>query len=235
MTIQTPIQNALLETLPRDDRALLDPYLETVRLGRGQILAEADGTVSHAWFPQGCVVSCAIAMSDGRVAEAAMVGREGVVGGVMALGSRRPLARYVVQVEGAAARIRAERFEAAVARSPELLRLSACHSLHAAEGRLCRWLLMIQDRTGRDELRTTQEFLAEMLGLARPTVSLIACNLQRAGLIAYRQGVVRILDRRGLEQGACECYAALQALHERPLPAPATPLPSGAADIHLRW
>ncbi len=93
---------------------------------------------------------------------------------------------------------------------------------------------MVQDRTGGDELRITQEFLADMLGLARPTVSLIAGRLQRAGLIAYRQGVLRVLDRDGLARDACECYAAFRTLHERVLPAaPPWPLTSGSADIHV--
>ncbi len=249
MPIQTTIQNALLGALPAGDRSLLEPYRETVRLARGQVLVEAEGALGHAWFPQGCVVSCTIAMSDGRAVEAAMVGREGVVGGVMALGSRRPLARYVVLVEGAAARVTAERFEAAVARSLELrrlclghvetvlaqaLRLSACHSLHSAEGRLCRWLLTVRDRAGGDELRVTHEGLAETLGLARPTVSLIAYRLQCAGLIAYRQGVLRVLYRDGLERGSCECYAALRVLQDHVLPALPAP-PSGLGDIRVRW
>ena len=165
-------------------------------------------------------------MSDGLVSETLTIGREGMLGVEVMLGDRRSLTRAVVQLEGAAWRLDARHLEATLARSPILRRLclghvrallgqalqnAACNSLHQAEARLCRWLLLVHDRADGDELPLTHEFLAEMLGLARRSVTVVAQALQERGLIRYRPKLVTVLDRAGLEAAACECYAAIRA------------------------
>lgn len=225
MSLGAGARNALLAALPRGERDLIDPFLEPVALRRGRVLLEPGEPVRDAWFPEGAVVSCTFGTSDGQALEVAAIGREGMVGSFLALdGGRESLARGVVQVAGAAVRLPADRLEAALARAPvlrraclghvraamgEVMRNAACGSLHPADARVCRWLLTLADRTGGDDaLRVTHEMLAEALGLARPTVTVIAARLRGAGMIGYRQGVIGILDRRALEAAACECYAA---------------------------
>jgi CRP-like cAMP-binding protein len=227
-----PLRNSLLAALAEEDRERLLPHVETVQLARG-VLVGIGEHVSHAYFPAGSVISLSVTMRDGATAETATIGREGMDGFVVALGDRHALIRSVVQIEGEAARLPVPRLEAAFAASPSIrelflcyvqalmgqaMQLSACNALHAAEARFCRWLLMLRDRVGSDTLALTHEFLAEMLGVQRPTVSLIARNLQEAGLIRYRRGMVEIVDRAGLEATSCECYRIIRANYDRLLP-----------------
>jgi CRP-like cAMP-binding protein len=236
-----PSRNSLLAALVEEDRARILPHVETVQLARG-VLVGVGEHVSHAYFPIDSVVSLSVTMRDGATAEVATIGREGMDGFVVALGDRHALIRSVVQIEGAAARLPVARLEAAFVASPairelflcyvqalmgQVMQLSACNALHAAEARFCRWLLMLRDRAGTDTLALTHEFLAEMLGVQRPTVSLIARNLQDAGLIRYRRGVVEIVDRAGLEATSCECYRIIRANYDRLLPLSFARRPSG--------
>jgi CRP-like cAMP-binding protein len=227
------LRNSLLEALPAEERRALAPHLETVHLARGTVLAEAGDALGHVYFPYDGVVSGTLTMRDGDTAEIATVGREGMVGIGVALGHAEAITRNVVQVAGEAARLPVAELEAALARSPavralclsyvmallfQVIQSSACNALHPTEQRFCRWLLLLHDRIGGGTLRLTQEFLAEMLGVYRPTVTLVARNLQAAGLIRYHRGVIEILDRAGLEEVSCECYRAVHARYQRLLP-----------------
>ena len=229
-----PCRNRLLSALePRDYREFA-LHLERVQLGLGDVLLEPGGELRHVWFPEDCVISLMVLMREGGSSEAATIGYEGVVGLVSALGSRHVVSRSVVQIPGEALRLPLgplrTGFEAnprlrqlclcyAEALLAQLLQSSACAALHTVEARLCRWLLELQDRTeGRTALSLTHDFLAEMLGVQRTTVTVAAQVLQRAGLITYRRGQVAILDRAGLQEAACECYAEICEQYERLLP-----------------
>ncbi len=227
-----PLRNGLLAELAEQDRLHLLPHLELVTLPRG-ILVEAGQEVTHAFFPLDCIIALTIIMRDGGTAETAAIGREGMDSFVVALGDRRPPVRSMVQVEGLAARLPLAQLEVAFATSPAIrglllryvqallgqaMQFAACNALHVAEARFCRWLLMLRDRVGTDTLNLTHEFLAEMLGVQRPTVTLIARTLQSAGLIRYRRGLVEIVDRAGLEEASCECYGTVRANYARLLP-----------------
>ena len=218
--------NRLLAALEPEELGRLAPYLEPVELRRGAVLHEPPGELAEVWFPEGCVISVVVVVRDGGLAEGAVIGREGAAGLVDALGSRRASARCLVQVPGPALRLELDRLATAHEASPLLRRLlawyvqaflaevmvsAACHALHAAAARLARWLLLVRDRAGGEAaLPLTQEFLALMLGLQRTTVTETASALQRAGLIAYRRGLVEIHDRPGLEAAACGCYRTVR-------------------------
>lgn len=227
-----PLQNRLLAEFAQEDHPHLLPHLELVSLPRG-ILVEVGQEVTHAFFPIDCIIALTVTMNDGGTAETATVGREGMDGFIVALGDHRPLVRSMVQVEGTAARLPLSQLEAAFAKSPairdvilryvqalmgQVMQFAACNALHVAEARFCRWLLMLRDRVGTDTLSLTHEFLAEMLGVQRPTVTLIARTLQTAGLIRYRRGLVEIVDRAGLEETSCECYGIVRGNYTRLLP-----------------
>jgi CRP-like cAMP-binding protein len=227
-----PLRNGLLAELAEQDRPHILPHLEIVNLPRG-ILVEVGQEITHAYFPIDCIIALTVTMSDGGTAETATVGREGMDGYIVALGNHRPLVRSMVQVEGMAARLPLAQLEAAFAKSPairdlllryvqammgQVMQFAACNALHVAEARFCRWLLMLRERVGTDTLNLTHEFLAEMLGVQRPTVTLIARTLQTAGLIRYRRGLVEIVDRAGLEETSCECYGIVRANYAGLLP-----------------
>src|SRR4051794_38315462 len=203
------IGNRLLGALGPDELGRLAPHLERAELARGAVLHEPPGELGHIWFPDGCVVSV-LAVAPGGAVECALVGREGAVGLADALGTRKAMARCLVQVPGPALRLDVAPLAAAVGASPALVRLllwyveaflaevmlaTLCHAMHRAEARLARWLLLLQERgDGAPTLPLTQELLATMLGLQRTTVTEVAGALQRAGLIRYRRGVVEIVD-----------------------------------------
>ena len=227
-------RNRLLAALePRDYRELA-LHLERVQLGHGNVLLEPGAEIRHVWFPEDCVISLTVLMREGGSSEAATIGREGVVGLVSALGSRQVVSRSVVQMSGDALRLPLGPLRTAFGANPrfrqlclcyveallaQLLQSSACAALHPVEARLCRWLLQLQDRSQDNiPLPLTHDFLAEMLGVQRTTVTVAAQVLQRAGLITYRRGQVAILDRAGLQEAACECYAEICEQYERLLP-----------------
>jgi CRP-like cAMP-binding protein len=222
--------NRLLAALEADDFARLEPHLEALQLAAGRVLYESGETVRHAYFPHGCVVSLLAVLEDGDSAEVALFGREGVLGYASSLVSREAFGRYVVQVPGAASRVPITRLSEAVEASPVLRDLLqryteallmqtfqsvACNAVHAVEARCCRWILSTQDRVGQRDLPLTHEFLAEMLGVQRSTVSLVTRPLQAAGLIRQGRGVISVTDRAGLEESACECYGAVRRTFER--------------------
>jgi CRP-like cAMP-binding protein len=224
---RTRTGNRLLDRLPADEYSRLLPLAETVSLRNLEQLHQQDAPLPHVYFPKSGVLSSVIALGEGGVVEAATIGNEGMVGIPALLGLDFTTAAVTAQVPGESLRIPTPSFVQALKQSGPLdvllrryiafsLRSAyqavACNALHATEERMSRWLLTTQDRVGQREFSLTQEFLAEMLGVRRQTVQLVAGTLQTAGLITYRRGLVQVLDREGLEAASCECYGVTKAL-----------------------
>jgi CRP-like cAMP-binding protein len=218
-------KNLFLAALPARDLALIQPLLQPMELRQGEVLQEPGQRVSDVVFVQSGLISMLTPMQDGTAIEIATLGREAVLGVLTALGSHRSTARATVQISGTALFVRASDFREAVDRSRTLRHLvllsselsiaqmqqtAACNALHSAEQRLCRWILQVHDRIDSGVIQLTQDFLAQMLAVRRPTVTLIAQSLQSAGLIRYRRGRITIADRDGLEKLACECVGEIR-------------------------
>jgi CRP-like cAMP-binding protein len=217
--------NILLGAFTPEDLRLLKPHLREVTLQQGTLLHEQGERIEHVYFPHQGLVSLLAVMHHGHAVETATIGREGAIGWLTAFGPRRSHARAVVQVAGTASRIASPRFRAAVEKSAtmrhvlavygermliQVQQTAACNALHDVEARLSRWLLEARDRLDSDTIELTHEFLSQMLGVRRTTVTVVAHMLQQAGLIRYRRGHINIVDRRGLEARACECYEAVR-------------------------
>lgn len=217
--------NRLLAGLSPVDLTLLTPHLSVAALEQGILLEEAGDRISTVYFPLSGMISLLAVMRSGTAVETATVGREGAVDVLVALGARTAPVRAVVQLAGRFLRIAAWRFAQAAAQSPGIRDMSVryhemqvalvhqvagCNALHSMEARLCRWLLQTRDRTETDELPLTHEFLSEMLGAQRSTVTMLARRLQHAGMIHYARGRVEIVDRASLEHRTCECYAIVR-------------------------
>jgi len=228
------LKNRLLSALPSEDRALLTPHLSTVELEKGRLLYDPGDLIDHVYFPNDCLISLLTLMENGAAIESATIGREGALGVMAAVAPRQSLSRAIVQAPGSALRIASGPLHEAWSRSAALrdlidrhnealfghaIQSVACNALHAVEARFCRWLLSCHDRIDSNTVNLTQEFLADMLGVQRTTVTAVAGSMQAKGLIRYRRGVVDILDRPGLEAMACECYGAVRRGYERLLPA----------------
>ncbi len=218
-------ENSLLAALPTRELNLLLPHLERTKLAFDQTLYEPEEAIKHVYFPTSGIISLVVVLDKGVVAEVGRVGNEGMIGLPVFLGVKASHTRAFVQVSGEALRMGSKEFlRQARNRSPlsSLLlryaqalmahseRLTACNTWHTIEERLCRWLMVTQDRVQAEVIEVTQEFLSQMLGAHRQSVTLAARNLQRAGLIRYRRGKLRILDRQGLEEASCGCYRAIQ-------------------------
>ena len=231
--VAEPRSNALLRSLTNREYDLLRPFLEPVELPHHLILQQPAEKIEFAYFLNEGLASLVVLTSDGRSVEVAIVGKEGMVGTALAVGLGQEPCRAIMQMPGSGLRIKADVLEKALNISPELrlilnryvllqglqvAQIAACNRLHAIEERLARWLLMCQDRVDSELLPVTHEFLAQMLGTGRPSVSLAAGNLQRAGLIENLRGTVKILDRSSLEGSACECYRAIQHFSTLSLP-----------------
>ncbi|MBD2750918.1 Crp/Fnr family transcriptional regulator [Microvirga sp. BT688] len=225
--------NRFLAALDLDDFALLEPYLEAVILPRDTVLYEPGDPIRYTYFPHDAIVSLVDVMKDGRLAEVAMFGREGLFGLLSAFVSREAFGRYVVQIPGSASRVALDRMHAAIQARPALQRqvlayneallaqayhTVACNAVHPVEARCCRWLLSTHDRLDEDALPLTHEFLAEMLGVQRSTVSTVLRGLQTAGLIEQRRGGIAVIDSTGLEHAACECYRKIRSRFDKLLP-----------------
>src|SRR5262249_17422339 len=217
--------NSFLAALPPHDFSLLAPRLRTVTLERGVMLHDVGEEIEHVYFPHTGMVSLVVVMQSGATVETATIGRHGAIGASAGLGARRTFGRAVVQLPGTAAGISGAQFHAAANQSQAIRDLIvryndlllaqvqqsvACNALHALEARLCRWLLQTHDYIDGDAIPLTQEFLGQMLGVRRTTVTLAARLLQSAGLIRYRRGLIHIVDRAALEEIACECYAVVK-------------------------
>ena len=217
--------NHFLDSLPPADLEALEPFLTAEELTHGQVVAALGSDVSVAYFPVTAVLSVTSHMEDGQGVETCTIGRESAHGLLHALGDRMGRNEVISQVGGRCYRLAAGRLKQAAYDNPAVMeqiirhaqaniaqieQSVACNAFHAVEARLCRWLLMSHDRAGISALPLTQEFLAMMLGVQRTTVTVAAQALQAAGLIRYRRGNIDVLDRQGLEDGACECYATVQ-------------------------
>jgi CRP-like cAMP-binding protein len=216
--------NKLLAALPRMDRDRLRPHLTPVVLDFEEVLYEPDDSIAHVYFPTSGVISLILLLEDGSVAEVGRVGNEGMVGLPLFLGVRTSRTRAFVQIPGEALRMKAQvflqetqggplsglllRYTQALLHNSE--RLAACNTRHTIEQRLSRWLLITHDRVQADQFEITQEFLSQMLGVHRQSVTAAASNLQKSGLIQYSRGKLKVLDRQGLEKSSCECYRAIQ-------------------------
>jgi CRP-like cAMP-binding protein len=226
-------RNRLLAGLPPQDLCNLGPHLEPVALLPGEVLVEVGERLTRAYFVEAGVVALVVVLENGTTAVSAIVGREGMVGVGALLGSDAPVGRHLVQVTGPALTMKVSRFRDALRESPRLrttcqayataffgqvLQTIACHSVHTVEERCARWLLLIHDRSNGDTLALTQAFLAQMLGVRRSTAAAVTRTLQRAGLIRYCLGHIRVLDRAGLESAACECYGIDRDRYQRLLP-----------------
>jgi CRP-like cAMP-binding protein len=231
--LRTEVKNRLLTSLPAEDYAQLGPYLTPVELERGRLLYDPGDRIDVVYFPHDGVISLMTLMESGAAIESATIGREGALGLMAAVQPRVSLLRAIVQTPTQASRISAvqlhevweksARIRDLVERHQEALfghavQSVACNALHSVEARFCRWLLTCHDRISNDTIALTQEFLADMLGVQRTTVTAVARTLQEKGAIRYRRGVVDIMDRAVLEALTCECYGAIRRNYERLLP-----------------
>jgi CRP-like cAMP-binding protein len=216
--------NKLLSSLPRDQFDLLAPHLITRSLTQGLVLIEAGEEFGCVYFPHYGMLSLLAVLKDGKAVETATVGCEGVVGAMAGLGLYKSLVRVVVQLPIGVTKISATQFRKAAAKSDSIRDLcirynevllsqarvtAACNAMHVIEERFCRWLLQSADRAGSSTVNLTQEFLAEMLGVRRTSVSEVASKIQSAGVIQYSRGEINIVDRPALERMSCECYQTL--------------------------
>jgi len=233
-TLPNPHLNQLLAALPRDEWARWQPVLEPVELPLGKVLYESGRAMTHVYFPTTSIVSLLYVMADGASAEIAVVGNEGIVGIALFMGGESTPSRAVVQSAGLGYRMRGERLKDEFNRSGPVLHLllrytqalitqmaqtAVCNRHHSLDQQLCRWLLLSLDRLQEPELQMTQELIANMLGVRREGVTEAAASLQRARLISYKRGHIKVLDRPGLERRTCECYAVVKKEYERLLPA----------------
>jgi CRP-like cAMP-binding protein len=224
------MENLLLAKFPPEELERLRPHFERVSLAHGDHIIVPDEPIRHVYFPLNCLLSLVTTMSDGSSVESGTIGREGMSGIPVVLDSTQTTMPTFCQVPGEALRLRADVFKEAYDRGGAARKLlnryihtvivvgsnsAACNRLHKLDARFCRWLLMSSDGVGSHEVALTQEFLAIMLGVRRAGVTEAALEAQSAGIIEYRRGRIRILDRAGLERRACECYARTKAEYER--------------------
>ena len=228
-----PKDNQLLAALPPDEWARWLPMLEWVQLPLGEVLYESGVTLSHVYFPTTAIVSLLYVMENGASAEIAVVGHEGIVGVSLFMGGESTPSRAVVQSAGEGFRVKALAIKEAFTRAPvlhlllrytqalitQMSQTAVCNRHHTLDQQLCRWLLLSLDRLKGSELVMTQELIANMLGVRREGVTEAALKLQKAGLIRYTRGRITVLDRVGLEQRSCECYAVVKHEYDRLLPA----------------
>ncbi len=231
---QVPSQNRLLRALPPDEYARISLQLHAVTMLAKQVFHKQGQLIRDVYFPGGGACSLIKVMRDGTVAEIATVGNEGMLGAGVFFGDDISTGEAIVQVaDGWAHTMPVDAFIEEMGRHGDfysrivrysqafmnqIMQTTVCNGLHSAEQRCCRWLLMTHDRVRQHEFGLTHEFLAVMLGVRRPTVTLIAAKLQQAGLVSYRRGHVTIVDRPGLEKMSCECYETVKANFKRLLP-----------------
>jgi CRP-like cAMP-binding protein len=229
---ESPRDNQLIAALPPADLERWRPHLEPVELLLGAVLYESGGTQSHVVFPTTAIVSLLYVMDSGASAEIAVVGREGVVGIALFMGGGTTPSRAVVQSAGRGYRLAAGVIQEEFKRMPvlhlllrytqalitQMAQTAVCNRHHTLDQQLCRWLLLSLDRLDGSRLVMTQELIANMLGVRREGVTEAALKLQRDGLISYSRGRIAVLDRPGLEQRTCECYAVVKKEYDRLLP-----------------
>ncbi|MFA5898255.1 MAG: Crp/Fnr family transcriptional regulator [Hyphomicrobium sp.] len=226
-------ENRLLLALPGRELEFLAPHLEKTATPYKEVLADEDSSLDYVYFPNSGVISVVAVYSDGNTSEMATIGREGTTGFQELLGGRASSARLLVQVKGSAMRLKRSSFNRAVKELPtfrtlmyahlhafllQVMLSGACNSAHTVKQRLARWLLMMQDRHNEGPLLVTQELLAEMLGVHRPTVSTAARSLSKDGVIQIKRGCVQIVDRHRLVGSSCECYEIIRTRTAQWLP-----------------
>ncbi|MCA1457462.1 Crp/Fnr family transcriptional regulator [Bradyrhizobium sp. BRP22] len=217
--------NHLLQTLPAAEFELLRPHLATVDLAKHAVLFEAGAPIGDVYLPHGGMVSMIVSFAEGETVEVAKIGRDSIVGGAAALHDGPSLADAVVIVPGVASVIAADRLRALIegsgvlrdllvrhqqALSVQAQQAATCHASHTVESRLSRWLLHARELCDGEPLPLTQESLAQLLGVRRNAVSIVAHAFQEAGLIRYSRGNIEIIDLEGLQKVACECYTAVR-------------------------
>ena len=227
--------NSLLASLSEIDAAAIRPHLKTMDLENEQVLFEAGEAITDIYFPTGAIVSLVVDLSSGEAIEAAMIGKDGVVGAFAALGGNTAVNRAIVQLAGPALTCKLSVLKSATLQSPSLLstlfrheqavyaqasQSAACVAAHNVEARLCRWLLRARDLADTDDLQFTQEFLAEMLGVERTSVTLHARTLQQAGIIKYSRGKIQITDLEAMRETVCECYGTVKSCYQALLKGP---------------
>jgi CRP-like cAMP-binding protein len=221
----SPMQNLILMGLPNTEVDTLFPKLEFVRMNVHHMIYEAGDAVKSAYFINSGMISVLAVQPDGKSIEVGIIGKEGFVGLPLLVGYSSSPTRVVAQADSTAYRCDAETLRHIMRQCPVLeqqlhrfgqqlamqtTQVAACNRLHDVEERLARWLLMTQDRIESDHLPLTQEFLGQMLGTRRSSVTVAAGTLQKAGLISYTRGSVAISDRKRLEEAACDCYGIVQ-------------------------
>ena len=232
--------NQLLDALEPASRERIETHLKPVKCKLGDIVSEAGGLLKHAYFPQGAVLSLLTVLEDGSAIETANIGREGAFGLFAAMYSRTSFNRCLVQLEGDMVRCPIEFLQSEFKNSEHVRDLFvsysetllsqvqqtvACNAMHSMEEKMCRWLLMMHDRAEGQVLTYTHEFLSNMLGANRKSVTLAAQSMQSAGLISYHRGKMQIVDRPGLEKASCECYAIVRERFDAFLTPPSTAAP----------
>jgi CRP-like cAMP-binding protein len=225
--------NHLLAALPKMEWQRWHDQLELVNLKLGQVLYESGCKLSHVYFPVDAIVSLLTVLEDGDSAEIAVVGNEGIVGVSLFMGGETTPSRAVVQSAGSCIRLSAQVLKTEFNISPAVMHLllrytqalitqmtqtAACNRHHTLDEQLCRWLLLSLDRLHTKHLVMTQELIANMLGVRREGVTEAAGRLQRAGLISYTRGKIEVLNRAGIEERSCECYAVVKKEYDRLLP-----------------
>ncbi|MBW7974835.1 Crp/Fnr family transcriptional regulator [Bradyrhizobium sp. BR 10289] len=228
MTASGHPSNQLLQTLDAADLDLLRPHLATVEIVRESVLGEAGAALRHVYFPHGGAVSITVGLSEGQMIEVAMLGHDSVIGGGAALADGVAPADATVLFPGTASMLEIAAFRAVAAASAPFRNLMIryeqvlfahaqqsllCNTLHPVEARLARWLLRARDLSDSEILPLTQETLAQMIGVRRNAISLVAHALQRAGIIQYTRGQIVIVDLPALQTTSCDCYAAVKAHH----------------------
>jgi CRP-like cAMP-binding protein len=215
-------ESRFLDSLPKDAIETIRPKLERLQLKRSEPLLTAGEDIEFAYFPTSCLVSMVVSLESGSTVEAATVGSDGFVGVSAFLGMEQADITAVVQIGGEALRLGIDDFRRllddrriraacgsfAAKTLATVAQSTACIAFHPVQERLARWLLLVRDSTEQDEFLLTQDFIAVMLGVHRPTVTIAIRILESAGLVEHRRGLVRIVDAAGLAQAACECYAA---------------------------
>lgn len=229
-SLRMPVENRLLAAIPSETKACLESNLERVSLPFKEILYESRELIEYVYFPINGVISLLTIVEECTLAEVGLVGNEGMVGVSVFLGIEATPFKAIVQVPGEAMRMKADVFKALVNPDSPLYSLllrythalmfqiaqsAACNPHHSVEERCCRWLLMTRDRVQSDQFPLTHEFLSQMLGVRRASITVVAGMLQKAGLIRYSRGRMTILDSPGLEAVSCQCYRLVKEEEDR--------------------
>ena len=238
--------NRLLARFPREAQERLIPKLENLTLVRRQVVYDGQAPIDYIYFPLSCVLSLVQLMENGAMAESATIGNEGMTGISLAMGQRMPLGCVIAQLPGEVARVDVNFMQKLSEEMPavremiqhfglaflhQLSQSSGCNQFHSIKQRCARWLLTMRDRSPSDEMALTHEFLGEMLGARRATITLILGDLQRAGIIRSSHGRLVIANRSGLEGVSCECYAAVRRKYESLISDPIAPLATSHGEL----